>query len=291
VKYQHGVVLSLHAGPVVRLTGKEGKILSEIAMKDAVPGEPRVVETLDFALSADGRLAVSFFAQYRLGESSRGVLVWGLKDGAKTPVLVPLPDYACSTIGSEPAGGFWCLGGPARKESARTPTLLHRLGGGTVAPLDAVGAKDIRLTPDEGGEVHDPSRAGRLGFPAVMDGGPNRVLAWLPNASALVEVRAGEDRAEVRTFQIGNPWRGRAVITMAGSGPKVFALLPLRFEGEEESLTTAYALFTRNADNTGWRLLRSAGTFDRGSKLAGVEGESAVVWNRATRRLEWYAEP
>ncbi|MBI5086955.1 MAG: hypothetical protein HZB13_20445 [Acidobacteria bacterium] len=282
VKFQHGRIIALEAGDpgaFVVIRDREGRPLRRVQAGAGVGGLRRA-EVRDFALQADQSLTVALGVAFSMGKTSRVLAVYPQRGEAR---FSGLDDVMCTKLAVDELTGAWCLG-PGQDDS-----LLHRVSGPAEGPWSLLARRRLPLVPNPAGEHREAFETGPAGVPALMNAAPGRLLAWLPNAVALLEIDVVTGRGT--TWRIPFGVGGRSMLTFACSGRGVYGLLPARGPGEPERLSTAYELCALDRASGEFRPVGGRARFARGASLAGMDGEQAVVWDRARRRLEWIRTP
>jgi hypothetical protein len=277
VKVLHERIVSLEAaekGGWLVVRDMSGRLLRKVQAGAGIEGI-RAAEIKDFTLDEGRTLIVSLGASFPLGRTAR-ILASYPEQGE--PRFVTLEDLVCLKLAADAATGVWCLG-PGLED-----TLLHRVSGEAGGPWSLLPRKKVRLLANPGGEPRQAFDSGQLGIPSLTGAGAGRLLAFLPNTIAVheVDVRTGAHRAYALPFDMP----GRSALSFAPAGERIVALLPLLKPGEQEQLTTQYALFQWNA---GWGRVVSSRVWPRGVALVGGGAGGVQIWNRVARQIEFAA--
>jgi hypothetical protein len=220
----------------------------------------------DYALRADGRLAVSAAGVL---PAPRGavhlILHFQLRDLAQPAVIHDTGTVICIHL-AEAAGALWCLG-PDFQALTRGQDygVLYRLGeeDGTPHPVLKRGALP-----------RDSSQSPWAGSAQLLSSPNGDLLAWMPGVRRMARIRDGQ----VRLDEL--PWepRPQALVTAAlGPDGRLYALLPL---ASEETFATPYSLFLRQGRQ--WERVIHA-ELPRGARLLAVESAAAVFIDRRGR--------
>jgi hypothetical protein len=265
VKYRGGRFLALEPQSRLALIGKDGRAAARFDLARKLEGLRRY-EVLDFALLADGRVAVSAYANYGLGASGPAVLLFDPAAPERAPEVRNIAPARCHRIEGAPEGGFWCL------EAAD--------GGIALNYFDDRGARSLVLPA---GDLPPPGVGmGEVGMAAPEAGS---VFVWLP--SRLSVLRLTREGGTGRRWPLRIEGSGKAAASFAvDSDGGVVALLPLRRPPDfSERLDTPYGLFRLDPATGAWTRAAASGVFPRGSALAGAAGGEAWIWIRAERIL------
>jgi hypothetical protein len=265
VKHRGGRFLALEPRSLLSVLDGGGRVVARLDLGRAVEGIRRY-EPLDFALLADGRVAVAVYANYRLGASGAAVLLFDLSKSPPALEWRNLAPARCHGIEGAPEGGFWCLD----------------QGGGGIALhyFDEHAGRELVL-PERG----LPAAGVWMGEVRMAAAAPGAVHVWLPSRRSLLRLHRGREKG--RRWPLRLEGGGTAVTSFAvDAGGRVTALLPLRRGPERvEGLETRYGLFRLEADSGTWRRVRAGAEFPRGSTLAGAEEGAVWIWDRAARTI------
>lgn len=269
IRYEHGWLLELddYAGKV-KLS--QGARRLEVLYREQ-PAGSRQTSARDMAMLADGRLAVSVSANFRLGEMRNMVLVFDPGEAGTPPAVFETGSVLCAHI-VEADGAIFCLGPNfAAMMQSSDYGLLHRVRAAGLETLlnrgNLIGARTASAW------VSSP--VGPAALLPVPGGG---LLAWLPNARQYVVIREGK----ALFFELPLETDSRSTVTVAlGPNAALYALRPLLDDGAQETLTTSYGLFVlvRHGQKR-WQRIETAGVLARGTLLLAVEGRDAVLWDR-----------
>lgn len=281
VRYAEGRVVTLEArGRLAAIIERDraGHVVRNLEFGEVLPGA-RQIEVRDFAPGRNGELLVALDAEYRLGRSARLVVWFGREEERR---VYPLDEVDCRYVAQTASGAVWCLGrGPAG-------CLLYRLDEAKEGPRALLESSLAQSLPNAAGEPREPFEGGAGGMPQLLAAGEG-LLAWLPNAGGLYAVPTRGGSPGARRVPVAT---GRSIISMAAAADgSVFALMPAPGSAQPEGFRTRYSVYRLNPggspESSRWEPLTQLGAWSRGTRLAGLDGQSVVIWIRSGSRLEW----
>lgn len=233
----------------------------------------------DAALTAAGVLVVTVTLWSEEGRVANVLAEYDIASGRHSRTI-RIDPHGCLRLAEASGGGVWCLGGDVEKQNAKRHDF------DVVLRFSLAGDLERSLLPRSELALSQLAPRGET-FPQLISAG-DRAAAWLPGNEALLswsqdggaarrialsaqETPDGVKPDDELAFGPG----GRIVVlrTLPGSGP-----------GWREMRR---AFFAVGDDGTLTRVATSPAEFPLSYRVAGIDGDEVVLWDRGGRRLVW----